>query len=61
MHDDACIEDATWAALGERYDERQVLDVIFTVGQYHLVSRALNSLGVERDDGVDGVPVPRRE
>jgi alkylhydroperoxidase family enzyme len=61
LHADACIDDATWAALRERYDEQQVLDLIFTVGQYHLVSMALNSLGVERDDGVDGVPMPRRE
>jgi hypothetical protein len=46
--------------LRARYDEQQVLDLVFTVGQYHLVSMALNSCRVERDDGVTGVPVPPR-
>lgn len=61
LHDDACISDATWAKLGERYDDQQRLDVVFAVGQYQLVSMALNSLGVERDDGLGddpGVPLP---
>jgi hypothetical protein len=48
------VSDATWAALGERYDERQLLDAVFTVGQYHLVSFALNSCGVPLDQGVEG-------
>jgi hypothetical protein len=37
-----------------RYDEKQLLDVVFTVGQYNLVSWALNSIGVELDPGVPG-------
>jgi hypothetical protein len=32
--------------------EQQLLDVIFTVGNYHIVSFALNSCGVQLDDGV---------
>lgn len=61
LHDDSCLSDSTWASLGERYDDQQRLDVIFAVGQYQLVSMALNSLGVERDDGLaddPGVPFP---
>jgi alkylhydroperoxidase family enzyme len=50
LHDDASLSDATWAALSERYDAQQMLDAIFTVGQYHLVSMVLNSCRVERDD-----------
>jgi 4-carboxymuconolactone decarboxylase len=61
LHDDSSLSDATFAALRERYDEQQVLDAIFTVGQYHLVSMALNSCGVERDDGVTGVAMPDRD
>jgi hypothetical protein len=36
------------------------MDLVFAIGQYHLVSFALNALGVERDDGIpDGeVPIP---
>ena len=60
LHTDQSLSDATYAALAERYDEQQVLDLVFTVGQYHLVSMALNSLRVQRDDGVTGVPFPDR-
>lgn len=56
LHGDAMIGDDTWDALAAHLDERQILDVIFTVGQYALVSMALNSLGVQRDPGVPGFP-----
>lgn len=56
LHRDSRIGDATWRALAARYDTRQMLDLIFAVGQYTLVSMALNSLGVELDDGVPGFP-----
>ena len=60
LHGDDSLSDVTYAALAARYDEQQLLDVVFTVGQYHIVSMALNAFGVERDDGVTGVPVPTR-
>ena len=47
LHADAFIGDATWAALSAHYDVQQLLDLVFTVGQYNLVSMALNSLGVQ--------------
>jgi alkylhydroperoxidase family enzyme len=46
---DAFITDATWTALSQHYDKEQILDLIFAVGQYQLVSMALNSLGVQPD------------
>jgi alkylhydroperoxidase family enzyme len=54
LHDDACISDATWAALADRYDERQLIEVPMVVGHYHLVAFTLNSLGVPLDPGVTG-------
>jgi alkylhydroperoxidase family enzyme len=54
LHDDSLITDATWAALAEHYDERQLIEVPMVVGHYHLVSFALNSLGVQREAGVPG-------
>lgn len=54
LHDQARISDATWAALAERYDTQQLLDVIYTVGNYHTVAFALNSAGTEREPGVPG-------
>jgi 4-carboxymuconolactone decarboxylase len=56
LHGDAFLSDATWAALAERYSTQQILDLIFAVGQYQLVSMALNSLGVQLDPGVPGFP-----
>jgi 4-carboxymuconolactone decarboxylase len=56
LHQDAFITDDTWHVLAERYDEKQLIDVVMTVGQYHLVSMTLNSLGVQLDPGVPGFP-----
>ncbi len=56
LHDDQCITDSTWAALTTSWNEQQLLDLVFTVGQYTLVSMALNSCGVQLDEGVSGFP-----
>jgi 4-carboxymuconolactone decarboxylase len=57
LHADSVISDGTWAALAERYDEAQLIEVCMVVGQYHLVAFTLRSLGVEPEEGVD--PIPR--
>ena len=54
LHEHALISDATWKKLTERYDTQQMIDLIFAVGQYNLVSMALNSLGVQLDEGIPG-------
>jgi 4-carboxymuconolactone decarboxylase len=54
--EDAFLSDATWQALTSHYSTEQMLDLVFTVGQYNLVSMALNSLGVQLDEGVPGFP-----
>jgi alkylhydroperoxidase family enzyme len=54
LHNDSIIGDATWAELSKSYDQQQMMDVVFTVGQYNMVSMALNSFGVQLDDGVTG-------
>lgn len=54
LHEDACISDTTWAALKARYDTAQLMDLVFTVGNYTVVSMALNTLGVPLDAGVKG-------
>jgi alkylhydroperoxidase family enzyme len=56
LHEAARISDETWAALAERYDTTQLIEVPMLVGQYHLVGFTLNSLGIERDPGVGGFP-----
>ena len=56
LHSDAFITDVTWHALAERYDEKQMIDLIMTVGAYSMLSMALNSLGVQLDEGIPGFP-----
>jgi alkylhydroperoxidase family enzyme len=56
LHDDACLTDVTWATLASRYDERQMIELPMLVGQYHMLAFALNSLGVQREPGVPGLP-----
>lgn len=41
------ISDATWAALGEKFDTKQLMDFVFTIGGYHMLAMALNTFGVE--------------
>lgn len=56
LHRDSRIGDATWAQLAGHYNTQQLLDVVFTVGQYTLVSMALNTCGVQLDEGIPGFP-----
>ncbi len=44
------LSDETWAALGERLDDRQRMDYVFTVGCYALVAMAFNTFGVELEN-----------
>jgi 4-carboxymuconolactone decarboxylase len=56
LHEDACISDLTWERLARVYDEKQLIELVMAVGHYHLVSMALNTLGVQREEGVVGLP-----
>jgi alkylhydroperoxidase family enzyme len=48
---DHFISDGTWARLRAHFDEKQCMDVVFTVGQYTQVSMLLNTFGVQLDEG----------
>ncbi|MBA3765684.1 MAG: carboxymuconolactone decarboxylase family protein [Acidobacteria bacterium] len=54
LHANSVISDSTWAALAGRYNTEQLLDFLFTVGQYKLVSMVLNSVGVRLEEGFEG-------
>lgn len=56
LHESHTISDETWAALAEIYDTKQLVEVPMVVGHYHLVAMTLNTLGVEREPGVEGLP-----
>lgn len=56
LYCDSFISDPTWKTLTERYNIHQLLDLVFTVGQYNLVSMALNTIGVQLEEGTKVFP-----
>ena len=45
---DTCnLSDRTWAALGENLDERQLMDLVFTIGAYSMLAMAFITFDVE--------------
>jgi 4-carboxymuconolactone decarboxylase len=44
------LSDQTWAALGDRLDEQQRMDLIFTIGGYTALAMGLNTFGVEVEE-----------
>ena len=50
------ISDSTWAALSERWNTQQLIDLVFAVGQYTLVSMALNTFGVQLEHDTEAFP-----
>jgi 4-carboxymuconolactone decarboxylase len=59
LHTDSSLSDESWAALSDRYSTEQVLDLVATVGNYHLVAMFLNSCRVELDEGVPDTEMPQ--
>jgi alkylhydroperoxidase family enzyme len=54
LHEDSHISDATWTGLAAHLDMKQLMDVVFTVGQYNIVSMVANTLGIQIDEGMTG-------
>lgn len=50
------VSDATWEALARDWSTQQLMDLVFTVGQYVMTCMALNSFGVELEEGAPGFP-----
>nr|MDT0526248.1 carboxymuconolactone decarboxylase family protein [Streptomyces sp. DSM 41633] len=45
------ISDGTWTALSEHLDERQRMDLVFTIGGYGLMAMAYNTFGIAPESG----------
>jgi alkylhydroperoxidase family enzyme len=48
---DCFISDDTWNALSQKFNQQQLMDIVFAVGNYNLVSMALNTFGVQLEEG----------
>ncbi|MDG2420642.1 MAG: carboxymuconolactone decarboxylase family protein [Gammaproteobacteria bacterium] len=57
LHLNALVSDETWAELSTRYTKRQMMETVFTVGQYNMVAMYLNSLGVQFEEDWIGYPI----
>ena len=44
------------ALVAKRYNDRQLMDLTFTVGQYTMLSMFLNSAGVQQEEAIAGLP-----
>ncbi len=56
LHADSRISDETWATLAETYDTEQLIEATMVVGHYTMLAGALNSFGVELDEGLEPLP-----
>ena len=54
LHAEKQISEETWTSLLEFWSEQQLMDLVFAVGQYTLVSMALKTFGVPLDDFLTG-------
>jgi alkylhydroperoxidase family enzyme len=50
LQDKSNISDETWAVLSDHLDERQRMDLVFTIGCYGALAVAINTFGVEPDE-----------
>jgi 4-carboxymuconolactone decarboxylase len=50
LHGQQRISDATWAALSKDWNDKQLMDLVFTVGQYTMVSMFLSTFGVQIEE-----------
>jgi alkylhydroperoxidase family enzyme len=56
LHAEQDLSDATWAALRERYDDAQLLEIPFVVGQYTMLSMVANATGVPVEEDLPPLP-----
>jgi 4-carboxymuconolactone decarboxylase len=52
------INNETWARLAEQLDERQLMELVFTVGTYTTLAMAFNSFGLQLDPGLEVATTP---
>jgi 4-carboxymuconolactone decarboxylase len=52
---DATITDETWATLAASFDPKQLMDLVFTAGNYVLFSWAIAAFGIPLEEGADQI------
>lgn len=54
LNETSNMSDETWGALSKHLNTKQMMDLVFTVGEYTMVSMALNTFGVQMDADLNG-------
>jgi 4-carboxymuconolactone decarboxylase len=47
--------DETWGTLSTHFDKHQIMDLVFTIGNYVMLGWSINVFGVQLEDGVDRI------
>jgi 4-carboxymuconolactone decarboxylase len=50
---DHCISDATWETLARHFSRQQLMDLVFTIGNYVMMGWAISSFGMPIEGGAD--------
>lgn len=53
---DRCLSDETWGTLAKTYSVEQMIEVVFLVGAFTMLSMATNSFGMPVDDAASAAP-----
>jgi alkylhydroperoxidase family enzyme len=53
---EAFVSDATWKTLAKYYSKEQMIEIVYTVGAYAMTGTAINSLGIQVEEGYPGFP-----
>jgi 4-carboxymuconolactone decarboxylase len=53
---EAFITNRTWSVLAKRYDTKQLIEIVFTVGGYTMTGLAINSFGIQTEPGYPAFP-----
>lgn len=59
LHDRQSISDETWATLGRSFGVEALLEIVFVVGHYTMLSMVANSAGVQPEADWSVLPPPR--
>ena len=56
LHERQLVSNEVWAKLAAEYEEKQLIEILFVVGEYTMLSMVVNSSGVELESGYDRLP-----
>ena len=56
LHAKQDITDEVWSKLAAQYSDKQLVEILFVVGEYTMLSMVVNASGVELEEGYESLP-----